>query len=627
MAQKVDLYTLLRTYALKNNTAYIGLDIFISFLKNNAERENGGNLQINDWAGNTKEKVMTELSELVNSGKCKMKVGTKGQKIFLPVFYIDKLAQVYVTIGESGEQPYPNEKSLRFEIPEDLVRRVSVETGLLDYMNNPQKTALPVIKLLFPKSFGEALALSTHIPGRILEAAIIKIKDSLRKNNQLDSIKQKLLIHFPGQMPRVKEFINILMMRPLDAVAQMEEANEFTFSAWVFLCPVIKTQIADSAIRNNEITPADAALFQAVSILLIINNHYKILAMNQKERELMLASVDEKMLEPPYRYTMSDIMQFTTKQGIPIFNNFPENEFQAFIKKRLAVPDTEHLPEWLRYGEDVEWFIRKDKVWNFLKILIADARTKVRDEVTTHWMNILRDYHRDVSMDKDQNFEDMLNRNVRLFVPSLYTILHDKKTAVLQEELLRNKSEITEIEKYYTVDKPITLSKMLNMNRTEIMTGCRYSLPLWYSIPFIVSIICFFRNGPAGKYVDANKRMSGKKDTGISMQAQAEKLMADMVPEGSDVDQYLESIIDRWNQILNKTARNTLIHDVNAIIKNHVRHVLKMQDKNRFNAQMLEATTESIISANSALGKINNRDALRLYIKLYITKILSDSNI
>jgi hypothetical protein len=628
MAKPLDLYSILRSYALKNNSAMIDLAIFVKFLKHNAERDGEKGQRLSEWANGTKEKVKTALLPYFRDGRCMLKTYPSGQKIFMPSFFIDKINQAYAAFGNADEMPFPDEKSLRLAIPEEHIRKITVETGLINYLNDPQKEELPILKLVFPKDFGEALALNSHLPRRIVEAAIVKVKGAFRKNNMLEFYRQKTLIHFPGQEPRVREFINIIMMRPMDCIDSLEEANEFSFAFWMFICPLIKLQVQDAITRSNDISPDDIALYQAATIMLVFNNYYKIVALNQREKDLAFAELEAKLNETPYIYTLSEMMQFKNKAGSSMIQKYSEADFEIFISKKMSSGENDRLPEMLRYTgyEGIEWLILKNKVWPLIEMQKKENILKIKDEITARWTQILKKYCREHAMDRDDAFESLVNRVARLYCPFLVIVLHDKKTAVLQEELLNDKDMQSKSAKYFEVGQPATLCKIFGYKREDFLTYCRYSLPFWFSFPFIVSLISFFKNGPGKKYVDDD---DGQKDRGEGaaeattlLKIQGEKIAADILPEGADIDTYINSVRDRWNQIINKMAQQRLTNDVHAITKDYMRQVLKMQGRNNINSGMLSDIAERIIDMNPPLAKINNRDALRLYIKLFITKLL-----
>ncbi|GMO31855.1 MAG: hypothetical protein Ta2F_07590 [Termitinemataceae bacterium] len=625
MANSLDLWTIIRTYSLKNNLPVVDLSIFVNFLSRNAERADTSVVDLSEWLPDTKEKVQEALRELIKEGKCKVVNDSGIQKILIPHFFADKIGQIYQVSDGIGEVPFPDEKAMHVKIPPEYVRNIPVEPSFVNYLNNPQKSELPVIKLTFPKGFGEGFALPSLLPRRLLELSVIKVKESFRKKNRMDFYIQKCITHFSGQEARVREFIGLLMTRPIDCVSQIEEATEFSFGFWLYVCPLIKTLIQDNIARTSEIEPGDVALFQSAVIILILTNYYKIIALNKHNKELSFAEIESKLTELPYYFTMADIMQFKNKNGINLMQKISEQEFSNFILRKMAVnKESGLLPDILTYygPERIQWLIRKDRVWPLIEMQLEEGAGLVKNEIVLRWTGILKTYRRERAMDKEKNFEDLLNTLARDLCPVLIAILHERKTAVLQEELCSSKSYTAKMVFYFDVDVPLPLRRLFKYSRSEILERCRFSLPFWYSIPFFVSFMCMIKHGPAKKYIDGDKNKNAKNAKDVDSQKAAEKCASTLVPKGTSIDEYILCVLDRWNQLLNKTVRDKLTNDVDAIIRDHVRYLQKMQGRIVLSNEMLGETANRIINMNSALAKIGDRESLVLYIKLSITKMM-----
>ncbi|GMO35598.1 MAG: hypothetical protein Ta2B_15660 [Termitinemataceae bacterium] len=628
MGTPIDLWTIIRTYALKNNQSTVDLNFFAKFLRNNAQRE-GSSLQA--WSGgNTADKLREELMPLLRERKCILQNELEGQKIFVPYFFVDKLNQVYQATEGTAEIPFPDEKSLRISIPADCLKVVNVDNGLIDYLQAPQAEPIPIIKIIFPAGYGEALVLNTLLPMRIMEIAIFKMKEGFRRNNMLEFFRQKATTHFYGQELRVKEFFDKLLTRPVEIIDALTDASEFSFGFWLFMCPLAKQIITDNVKRNNELTHSDSAFYQAASIITVLNSYFKISAINLHERELVLAEIESKLTEPPYFFTINQIMQFTNKNGIKFLDKISEEDFKYFMQHKMTVSKQDMLPDFLQFSgaEDENWIVRKDKVWILLETQVRDAGALIKEEISARWTKMLREYRKEKAMEKDDAFETLVSRNVRLFCPILMTLFRDRKTAVLQEELQTEKIHAKAPERYFDLDVLLPMRKIFNLNRNEILNRCRFSLPIWYSIPICVVIMSFFKNGFSKKNKKKNKKNGeGENDSPVSLKESAESIVKEIVPNGTTMEAYLENTLDRWNQIINKSARQKLLDDVHQIIKDHMRYVMKIQNRSAINKEVLSDTATRIITLNPSLLKIKNKEALLTYIKLYITKRIVESKV
>jgi hypothetical protein len=599
--------------------------MLVQFLQRNATR-NDAPPQLRKWLENTREKIYAELSQLSDEKKCIVQGNELDKRIFLPVFFVERIEKYYFTIEETSDKPFLSEINLNTKIPPEYVREISAETGIIDYLSEPQKTQLPVLKFIFPDNFGHALVLSSHVPHRILETALSKLKRSMQKNMTVDFYKQKLLSHFPGQETHIKEFIKNISMYHSKCIEEIETANDITFSSWLFLCPLIKTQIKDMVIRNRVVYPENIALYQSVTLLLGFNNYYKIRAINKREKDMAFAAIEEKMTEVPYLFTFDDILKFTTTGGIFILHRYTEEDLRNWIKQK-TMPDNNKLPAILKFKgtNNEEYFVRKDRVLAFCSYILKDLQPTIKKDIASRWTKILKHYYKEKSMENDADFEKLLQKLVRLYAPVVFTILRDKRTVLLQNELIAESFDSSKIERFFDEKGIMPFIKLFGLQRENLMLYSKLSLPFWYSIPVIVSIVSFFKYKirRASIYYKENGA-SADADLKPSLKSSAEKLAKEIVPDNFTIDEYLNNLINRWNQILAKPAREKLTSDVNTTIKDYLRNAIKTFGYHALNASMLDELADRIIRANTALSRINSKNALHIYIKTYITKSLLD---
>ncbi|MDR2467941.1 MAG: hypothetical protein LBD22_03160 [Spirochaetaceae bacterium] len=624
MAQKVDLYTLLKTFSQKSYSAVISTETFIRFMERNVQRENAAALHIDDWKMDTRGKILRALNDLVVQNKVTVEGTAAGQTITLNSFYHDVVAHYYQAT-DGAASPFPSEESLRIKIPPTQVKTIPVESGLINYLHENHDNPNRIVRLLFPEGYGSGLTLEAHYPRKLLEYAIMKIEHHLHNRSEMEYFMQKLMIRFRGQEIRVRNFIDLLMTRPKECISHIEESSEFVYTIWLFLCPLIKKHIEEIVNRTNDRTPAFVALVQASIVVLTINNFYQIIAINKRNTEMALGTIYELMLEPPFIFTIADMLQFKGPAGTLLTERYTQLELENFLKEKMAIDDEGKYPELTRFKtrEGLELFVRKEKIWPLCIKLLAEVQPQIKNEIIQRWMKTLREFGRDPAMDSDSAFEDLIEKSCNLFSPQLLLITQDKRLALLQDELL-NAGNLPKDTRLFDIDRPIPLRTLLGLRRGDIIRNCKLTLPFWYSIGFIVKIAGIFRGT---KNKSANSAANGKKSGGgggisASLHASAEKLAKILVPEDKDIDGYLESVRDRWNQLLDKTAQKKLTDDVHAVAKAHLNQVLKFQKPNSFDNQMLDENADRIIKMNAALDRINNKNALRLYIKIYITKLL-----
>jgi hypothetical protein len=101
----------------------------------------------------------------------------------------------------------------------------------------------------------------------------------------------------------------------------------------------------------------------------------------------------------------------------------------------------------------------------------------------------------------------------------------------------------------------------------------------------------------------------------------ARKAERTLVPQGYKLEEYLQTLIGRWNNLLDPVAKANLTEDINSLIRDYLRGVLRTMKPSGFTADRLEMMSSNLADTPNLL-KIRNHKALQEYIKLYMIKML-----
>jgi hypothetical protein len=85
------------------------------------------------------------------------------------------------------------------------------------------------------------------------------------------------------------------------------------------------------------------------------------------------------------------------------------------------------------------------------------------------------------------------------------------------------------------------------------------------------------------------------------------------------MDAYMADLQKRWNILIDPTAQKNLLEDVNSLVRDKVRPMLRI--KHKVTADSISQLAETTAKM-PALSQIRDQEALQTYIKLYITKLL-----
>ncbi|MDR2103106.1 MAG: hypothetical protein LBP42_03270 [Treponema sp.] len=642
MIVKTDLYTILKSYAEKINSPHIGVNDFISTLEAYAGRRAKEQPEWLKWTQNTAEKFWLELAPLTEQGLCEL-ISDNGpeRRIYLPQYYVELIQRAYQTPDKNVERPFPSEESLAIHLPEEKLKILHVDSDLTSYLEENKNTTddpNTILRIVFPDNIGSALTLSSMGPNRILETALLKVRNYLRNEGNRDYARHKLPVQLQGRETYLNDTLDQLVIRPLEYLTKMAEGGENSAFFWVCFCSMVRNDIK----KKNERLPEDLAVLEAVYLIDACNGFYQLRAIKKRERELALKNLELRLENPPFLYSLEDITKFTNNKGIPLMGQYSPEDLDKYIKTKTVPADDETVPELLTIsGTNYErWFVKKGKLIPLCMHLLTEARPQIKRIIENRWEKILQQYRKEAAMNNDEEFEKLLGSCIEKHSSTLNGVLKSKWLYLVYDEAARNR-EINSSSRLYINDNLVPYATLLMLNRKNILTDVRILLPFWYSIPFVVMIMSFFKGlqkktkaaETSEDHRDVEEEPAGAPSAGSppvregvharELRRAARELEKTLVPQGHTTDNYLVKLEEGWGRLLNKEAKKDMIEDVNALIRDRLRQNLRLKKQIKLDQNSLNAMADGIITSNPSLQSLSGQDSLRLYIMIYLVKYLA----
>ena len=631
MAQKIDLYSILVSYANKNNSPYVDIDAFLEFLGRYAKKHSEENPEWHKWVNERAVRFWAEMSTLVEENKCEILSDTDNGSIYMPYFYLELIEKSYLRAEQDAYLPFPCEESLKITLPVNQTKLLSSEYDITTYMEQPQASDIPVIKINFHEECGTALVLASMIPRRLMEAAILKLRYYLRKGGNTEYALRKLSPQLHGKESYIREQINQIQMRPLECVNSIQGGGEFTSLFWAHFCILIKNDIR----KKNERLSEDIAAFQSVVIIEAISEHYKNLAVKKREAELAFKSLENHLTKPPYLFPLEKIIKFTNAKGVLLLSQYTEDELGVWLKEKTTESKDNKLPVLLviQGSDGNRYYLLKDKMLALCSRLLAEGRPKVKDEITKNWRKLLLGFGREPAMESDEEYEKVLSKVTEKLCPILSSILEDPKLLLVNEEMEQSQGGIPLSIKIFNKGMILPYSSLFFITRKEILTDAKLVLPFWYSLPIITPIIAFFKKISAKRkapklYTTVKAESDGgnqdDNDRSNQIRAFAEELQQTLVPPGFTMESYLEELESRWSRLIDKKARENLIEDVKSLIRDNLRQNLKLQKHYKMSKELIHQMAVNLVTRTTTLATLSGRESLILYSELYLLKLLQN---
>ena len=625
-----DLYTLLRKFSARTKSSFVDVVKFSEFFEAYVQKLPSGH-EWARWANNTSTLFFEELASLTDSGKCMLISGGKGRRIFLPSYCSDRIEEAYRNIEKLAEFPFQNERALKLVMPKGFARSVNLNTTDMRIFFEDRENADPneIISLQFPRDLGNAILLASMIPRKLIEICLEKMRYYLNNQSVIEYLHSRMNAMMKGSKDQVpKDIIGMILTNPQECFYGIEASMDSHYSFWTLFCPLVKSDIEKKINLHDE----DTAAMQAACIIEVCCVLYRI--KNEKKQELDSAyeMLEAQMDRAPWYYSMGDIIGFTNKKNIQLIKIYTTRGLENYIKNATSGGAGGYLSAWLVIQGDKkneQWFIKKERYLHHCARMIFETQPFIKTAVIKRWTALIEEHKSETAMESDDEFEKLLKTLVKNIKPNLRTVFDDPRLALAYLEFGHEVDSTTQASRIFKDGVMLPHRVIFDLNRSELVSDIKSQFPFWYSVPFIVSIVLFFRklfpsknktrNADAG---DAGGDNAAETASGGELRTSARSIESDIVPYGKTIDDHLAHLQKKWVHILDKKAAETLITDVHALLRDNLKSAFKTYKLRRVTREALREIAQALAWHNPALKKMADQNSLLLYMELYMVKLL-----
>ncbi|MCK7482893.1 MAG: hypothetical protein M0C28_41595 [Candidatus Moduliflexus flocculans] len=557
--------------------------------------------------------------------------------ISLPEHFTELLLAEYRRMEENPDIPFPDEESIHAELPPEWVQAVSVETDLSSLIEISRDRSAPFYRLVFPEGIRPVLILSPMVADKLLEHAVLKVRQYLRKGGNKDFVQNKLSYAFPGKEMQLKESLSTILIKPYDAVRDMRTSgNDFTFALWAYLASYMKQDVFKKSDKN----PEDWSNLQAIFLCEVYNNFYKSKAQRAVERETAFKTLETLLRKSPYNFTLDEVTNFRDSMGRPLLGKYTREELEEWLRERTTQADAGRLPELLMpvTSRGQRWLVAKNRVLPLVVRLLGEARASIRTSLISEWKSVLEVYASIPTMEDDAAYRRDLEERVAKGIPSSSSWFRNEYSPWCIPSSGKPRTRC----RNWTASSP----RETWCPSTSFWT-CAGSIWSWTSAtscpsgtPCPSSRGCspFCSGSPAGNGPGRNGWPASRReadptrpekpetpgkysDRRLEFAAAAAKVEQVLLPEGYKLDEYLSVLINRWNTMLNPQAKADLTEDVNSLVRDYLRGLLRSLRPSNLTAERVKGLAATLADTPSLL-KIRNHAALEEYIRLYMVRLL-----
>lgn len=642
MATTANIHVLLKFFASKQKGGIIDYFEFCDYLKKYSQHHLEEQPSLACYLENPEPALQKELDKLVEAHQIVIiTTNDDKQAIVVVGYYIERFAERYNEIAANPSIPFPSEADLPRKTPKEIVTRETAANLISKLMSHQELNDRTLYGLLLPNDSPSILLPSNVSVRTLIEDSISKIQNMLKKEDYHDYFLKKITISNPGREMISKNFFNKFVDRPDHSIDILSSTTD-TFYLWNQLCFFIKQDYE----KIKDFTQEDLSVLQAVYITEIAANYFKNKAQEKSKKENAIKTLEGLLLKPPYYFTFDQIIKFTDSKGIPLLGQYSEDELKDYLHSKSQEAGVQELPELLIFKtyDEQRYFIFKSKVIQLILRLCMDARTQVQEAIKNHWMKILKTFDVLPEMKDQAAFEDRLEREVRIQSPILSALLTASFTPLLSYETTG--SDDTGKISLFVNGQLLPYSDILLIDRTKLLADVKIMLPFWYTMPLFSWIARLLLRPPKSKRKSREKTKAEAyreeehekskedaetailaKNPGVSkkvaLREAARKAEEAVVPSSSTLDRELDSYEHMWNKLIGAQTHKNLTEDVNSLIRDYIRKVVRTMKIKDFNAKRVQSLAESLVKT-PALQKIGESDALQMYIQLYIIKLIKN---
>lgn len=633
MAATSDVGVLLRFYATKQNSPFVLYSDFADYLKRYAQHNLEQLPDLAVYLGNPVPQMEKALEPLVNSRQVAILDSNPSKKeIFVTGYFNSLFGKRYADLQKNPKNTFPTVQDLPKRIPENVLVKAEHSDLLFELLKKQDGGDSNLYAIVVPTGLPSVVFPGDTPISILVNVSFQKIHIMLSKAESHDYYLKKLSISNPGKEMSVKNFFNQFIKNPEETMQSLRTSSD-CYYFWEQLCYFIKKDYE----KVQDFTQEDVSILQAVAIAEIVATFYKNESAKTMQQELALKSVQSQMKKPPFYFTMDAILKFTDAKGVPLQGQYSDEALKHFLEKETTDALKNRLPNLLVFktASGSRYFIYKEKVFPLVLRMCDELHDTIHDELKQEWHDILKKYETLPEMNDDKAFNARLEKEVEKLSPILYSLLNATFLSVLNMEMTSAQQNENPHANIFYGDELLPYATLLMLSRRTILYDAKILLPFWYTIPFFSWIAKLFGkkkkvdkkpNNDAAEESEAQEESSSKsksKSKKADLISAAAKLEQSLVPEGSTIERELNLYRKQWNIMITKEASLNLTNDVNSLIRDYTRKIVRSINSKSFTIDRIQNLAETFCKSPS-MQQIHDQSSLYMYVQLYMVHLVKN---
>ncbi|WP_027727927.1 hypothetical protein [Treponema sp. C6A8] len=631
MATTANLSALIKYYADKQKSPFIDFKEFCTYIKKYADHHVEEQGELVKYLGDTAGTINAELQGL--SEKHLVAVTTNGNKKMIVAFnfFVARYTAQFNEILKNDSTPYPLVSDLPKQFPLTAIERKAATSYIPSLIEKDTSKTNQLLFLEFSQEIPPLILPSCISMQLLIETAQQKIRRILKKEEYHDYFLKKLRSTNPTKEVPIRGFYSKFVDANENNFSQLADGDDYYF--WNQLLYFIKQDY----IKIQDRTTDDVNILQAVLIAEIHSSYLKSKFQDNKKKRDALNELEASLGKPPYFFSMNQILKFKDKSGQDLYGIYTEEDLKKTLQRLTTEGEANELPPLLvfKVSSGTRYFVYKKNVLNVVVRLCNEGHDSIERALEEKWFNVLMDHEKLPEMTNLSHFENTLHKMVEANSPVLHALLSANFMTLLAFDT--DESEMPQGFRLFVNGKLLPYHDLLMLKNAKILANAKARLPFYYTMPIISWLFALFTSGKRQQEKEARKNeisnpfdeleeepsRTNKKSRAEVLSAKAKDITQDMIPEGSTIDRELNYLEKQWNKRISKDAYNQLNEDVNALIRDYTRKILRTLSDSTFTKERIKNLAETLTAAPN-MQKLGNNKALTEYVALYMLRLISN---
>lgn len=631
MATTANLSSIIKYYAEKQKSPFIDFKEFCTYLKKYADHHVEEQGELVKYLGDTAGTVSAELQGLSDKHLVTVVTSNNKKTIVTFSFFIARYQAQYNEILRNDSTPYPLVSDLPKQFPTNVIERKAAASYIPSLIEKDTSKTNQLYFLEFSQEI-PALVLPSCISMKLLiETAQQKIRKILKKDEYHDYFLKKLRQTNSTKEITIQGFYSKFVDANENNFSKLADGDDYYF--WNQLLYFIKQDF----LKIQDRTTDDINILQAVLIAEIHSSYLKARFQDNQKKQEALNELEASLGKPPYFFSMNQILKFKDKSGKDLYGIYSEEDLKSTLQRLTTEGESNELPPLLvfKVASGTRYFVYKKNVLSVVVRLCNEAHDLLEHSLEEKWLNCLLEHEKLPEMTNINHFDKSLHSLVEQNSPVLHALLSANFMTLLAYDSTAD--ELPQGFRLFVDGKLLPYHDLLMLKNAKILANARARLPFYYTIPVISWIFALFagkkkkeaaaaKNSSSGGILDDLEEETSsnkKKSRAEILSTKAKDIYAELIPEGSTIDRELNYLEKQWNKRISKDAYNQLSEDVNALIRDYTRTVMRSLSSSTFTKERIQNLAENLASTQN-MRRLGNTKALTEYISLYMLRLISN---